>query len=91
MKSFSCKPHTGMRRSLELFRLERSGEETYINADGEAVAWLFAEVVTLYEMRGGQLDGAEVFSSVMRVPPGSKKASEHVFSHEKSMPASTGI
>lgn len=74
-------------RALEI---GRGREETYINADGEAVVWLFAEVVTLDEVRGSQLDGAEVFSSVTSVPPASKKASEHVFSPEKSTPGLTG-
>ena len=55
------------------------------------MVWLFAEVVTLDGVRGSQLDGPEVFSSVTSVPPASKKASEHVFSPEKSTPRLTGI
>jgi hypothetical protein len=53
--------------------------------------WLFAGVVTLDKIRVNELDGAEVFSSVVPVIAGSKNASEHSFNPQKSIPASTGI
>jgi hypothetical protein len=75
-------------RALEI---GRDREETYVNADGESVLWLFAEVVTLDEVRTNHLDGVEVYCSVTSVPTGSKKVSDHVFKPEESTPGSTGI
>lgn len=74
-------------RALEI---GRSKEETYVNGDDEPVVWLFAEVLTLDQIRT-DLDGAEIFSVVSRVPPGGKSASEHAFSPEESTPGLTGI
>ncbi len=75
-------------RALEI---GRGKEETYVNGDGETVVWLFAEVLTLDLIHADGLDGAEVFSVVSSVPPGSKSSAEHVFNPEKSTPGLTGI
>jgi hypothetical protein len=75
-------------RSLEI---GTTREEAYTNANGEAVVWHFAEVVTLDRLRTNELDGAEVFSSVTAVPTGSTVLSEHVFHPEDSTPGLTGI
>jgi Domain of unknown function (DUF4288) len=75
-------------RALEL---GRSKEETYISGDGQTVVWLFAEVLTLDQVQADHLDGAEVFSKVSSVPPGSETASKLVFNPEESTPGQTGI
>lgn len=55
------------RRALEL---GRESEESYYNADGEEVCWVFTEILTLDEIAGEDLDGKEFLSEMTELEDG---------------------
>lgn len=50
--------------------LGRDHEQTYTNADGHKVSWRLKEVLTLDMLLAPVLDGAEVNSALLEIPPG---------------------
>jgi hypothetical protein len=74
-------------RALEI---GRNREESFVNGDGDWVVWRFAEVVTLDELRADDLDGAEVYCTVLGAPS-SGVSFNAVFRPDQSEPGMTGV
>ena len=71
---------------LRAVELGRQTEEDYKNDEGRTVRWRLQAVLTLDSLRTEDLDGAEVHSAFVDVPPGEVLPFESEFRPEASTP-----
>ena len=71
--------------------LGRAAEETYVNADGEAVRWRFEKVETLDLLGDGLEDGREVHSEPRAEDPQSAMSFHDDLHPEASYPDQSGV
>jgi hypothetical protein len=67
----------------------RAEEKTYLNYEQKRVVWKVKEILTLDQIRSNEIDGAEVYFEVVKLPPGEKIDFDAAFFPEKSKPSQT--
>ncbi len=70
-------------------RLGYEQETTYLNAEGERVAWRLVEILSLDRIEADDLDGVEVHSQFVPLEPGRTIPFHAEFKPEESKPTQT--
>ena len=76
----------GFKRALNI---GKSQEEEYLNKEGEEVHWELFEILTIDQIHGDELDGAEVYFESVKVGKGNKIRFLNGFKPALSKPVQT--
>lgn len=74
------------RRALELGKQQ---EQSYLNGDGNKVVWKLKEIISLDIINSESLDGIEVYSEPVQLPPDEQFPYDSEFFPEESQPTQT--